>query len=45
VWNAFRLGKFALAQGDAVNVFLLGKGEVARPVSAAATSTPSTRRG
>lgn len=26
VWNAFRLGKFALGQGDAVNVFLLGKG-------------------
>lgn len=26
VWNAFRLGKFALAQGDAVHVFLLGKG-------------------
>ncbi|KVW91326.1 DsrE family protein [Thiobacillus denitrificans] len=26
VWNAFRLGKFALGQGDTVNVFLLGKG-------------------
>ena len=26
VWNAFRLGNFALAQGDAVRVFLLGKG-------------------
>ncbi|MBT9590477.1 MAG: sulfur reduction protein DsrE, partial [Thiobacillus sp.] len=26
VWNAFRLGKFALGQGDAGNVFLLGKG-------------------
>lgn len=25
-WNAFRLGNFALAQGDAVRVFLLGKG-------------------
>ena len=25
VWNAFRLGNFALGQGDAVNVFLLGK--------------------
>ena len=26
VWNAFRLGVFALKQGDAVNVFLLAKG-------------------
>ena len=26
VWNAFRLGVFALKQGDAVQVFLLGKG-------------------
>ena len=26
VWNAFRLGKFALGQGDTVHVFLLGKG-------------------
>ncbi len=26
VWNAFRLGNFALGQGDTVNVFLLGKG-------------------
>jgi len=26
VWNAFRLGKSALGQGDTVNVFLLGKG-------------------
>jgi uncharacterized protein involved in oxidation of intracellular sulfur len=26
VWNAFRLGIFALEQGDAVRVFLLGKG-------------------
>ncbi|WP_346926405.1 DsrE family protein [uncultured Arthrobacter sp.] len=26
VWNAFRLGSYALGQGDAVNVFLLGKG-------------------
>ena len=26
VWNAFRLGSFALGQGDTVNVFLLGKG-------------------
>ncbi|MBT9614118.1 MAG: DsrE family protein [Burkholderiales bacterium] len=26
VWNAFRVGSFALGQGDAVNVFLLGKG-------------------
>lgn len=26
VWNAFRLGVFALKQGDAVSVFLLGKG-------------------
>ncbi len=26
VWNAFRLGSFALGQGDAVHVFLLGKG-------------------
>ena len=26
VWNAFRLGSFALGQGDVVNVFLLGKG-------------------
>ncbi len=25
-WNAFRLGNFALAQGDQVRVFLLGKG-------------------
>ncbi|MHB1173821.1 MAG: DsrE family protein [Sulfuriferula sp.] len=26
VWNAFRLGVFALKQGDAVEVFLFGKG-------------------
>ncbi len=26
VWNAFRLGNFALEDGDQVNVFLLGKG-------------------
>ena len=26
VWNAFRFGAFALHQGDAVRVFLLGKG-------------------
>lgn len=26
VWNAFRLGVFALKQGDAVQVFLLGRG-------------------
>jgi uncharacterized protein involved in oxidation of intracellular sulfur len=26
VWNAFRLGNFALAKGDEVRVFLLGKG-------------------
>jgi len=26
VWNAFRLGVFALGQGDQVRVFLLGKG-------------------
>lgn len=26
VWNAFRLGTFALKEGDEVNVFLLGKG-------------------
>lgn len=26
MWNAFRLGNFALGQGDTVNVFLLGKG-------------------
>ena len=26
VWNAFRLGNFALTEGDEVNVFLLGKG-------------------
>ena len=26
VWNAFRLGVFALKKGDAVQVFLLGKG-------------------
>jgi uncharacterized protein involved in oxidation of intracellular sulfur len=26
VWNALRLGSFALGQGDAVHVFLLGKG-------------------
>lgn len=26
VWNAFRLGTFSLKQGDAVSVFLLGKG-------------------
>ncbi len=25
-WNAFRLGNFALARGDEVRVFLLGKG-------------------
>ena len=26
VWNAFRLGVFSCKQGDAVSVFLLGKG-------------------
>jgi uncharacterized protein involved in oxidation of intracellular sulfur len=26
VWNALRLGEFALKQGDAVSLFLLGKG-------------------
>lgn len=26
VWNAFRLGVFAVQQGDTVNVFLLAKG-------------------
>lgn len=26
VWNAFRLGVFALGQGDRVRIFLLGKG-------------------
>ena len=26
VWNAFRFGNFALAMGDQVGVFLLGKG-------------------
>ena len=26
VWNAFRLGVFALGQGDQVRLFLLGKG-------------------
>ena len=26
VWNAFRFGNFALAMGDEVRVFLLGKG-------------------
>jgi uncharacterized protein involved in oxidation of intracellular sulfur len=26
VWNAFRLGNFALKEGDYVKVFLLGKG-------------------
>ena len=26
VWNAFRLGVFALREGDAVNVFLLASG-------------------
>jgi uncharacterized protein involved in oxidation of intracellular sulfur len=26
VWNAFRLGNFALEKGDEVKVFLLGKG-------------------
>ena len=26
VWNAFRFGNFALAEGDSVKVFLLGKG-------------------
>lgn len=26
VWNAFRFGNFALKAGDAVTVFLLGKG-------------------
>jgi sulfur relay (sulfurtransferase) complex TusBCD TusD component (DsrE family) len=26
IWNAFRFANFALAMGDAVSVFLLGKG-------------------
>lgn len=32
VWNAFRLGSFALGQGDAVHVFLLGKGVECEPL-------------
>ena len=34
-WNAFRLGLFALKQGDAVNVFLLARG-----VDCASLDTP-----
>lgn len=26
IWNAFRLGNFAIKEGDVVNVFLLAKG-------------------
>ena len=29
VWNAFRFGNFALAMGDEVKVFLMGKGVAA----------------
>ena len=35
VWNAFRLGVFALKQGDTVKVFLLAKGVECEKVSAA----------
>lgn len=33
VWNAFRLGVHALKQGDAVSVFLLGRGVEAEVLS------------
>jgi uncharacterized protein involved in oxidation of intracellular sulfur len=32
VWNAFRLGVFALQKGDSVKVFLLGKGVEAEEI-------------
>lgn len=32
VWNAFRLGSFALSQKDEVNVFLLGRGVEAESI-------------
>ena len=35
IWNAFRLGVFALKQGDTVKVFLLAKGVECEKVSAA----------
>jgi len=36
VWNAFRLGVFALKQGDAVAAFLLAKGVECEKLDAAA---------
>ena len=40
VWNAFRLGVFALKQGDAVSAFLLGKGVEAGQLQAANFDVP-----
>ena len=34
IWNAFRFGNFALAMGDEVRVFLLGKGVEAESLDA-----------
>jgi len=35
VWNAFRLGAFCRKQGDAVSIFLLGKGVEAEQLDTA----------
>ncbi len=32
VWNAFRFANFAVAMGDEVKVFLIGKGVECRPI-------------
>ncbi len=32
VWNAFRFANFAVAMGDKVKIFLLGKGVECRPI-------------
>ncbi len=40
VWNAFRLGVFALKQGDSVAAFLLGKGVEAEQLRVANFGVP-----
>lgn len=44
VWNAFRLGVFSLKQGDAVSVFLLGKGVEAELLATEKFDVPSQMR-
>ena len=44
VWNAFRLGVFSLKQGDAVSVFLLGKGVEAELLATEKFDVPGQMR-